>query len=132
MGSAPCCEGNALNQSAGGVIVVNSGSALRLAPISAAEAVNLYMPAAEVPDLLQALDGRWYLKGKKVSLLCDVWNAQVFFQPNSALKDTVHLLVQEGADIISLEMNGKTLIGTVSLEAQATITWEHGETWIKQ
>ncbi|CAE7258552.1 unnamed protein product [Symbiodinium natans] len=142
-----CCENeNDSTVSLFPVGVVQNGSSLALVPLDlvsdvadvADDAVTAHtsMPVLPVPvlppsTLLKSLEGRWFLKSN-LRPLCQVWNSQVFFDPDSALRDTVHFLAEEGPNLISLHMNGQTFYGRVSLEAQAAILWDHGESWIKQ
>ena len=139
MGSVPvlayqcCCEGEDAHVSLIPVGVVENGSSLSLVSLNLADdavrAVPVLPPAPS--SLLKSLEGRWYLK-TNLKPLCQVWNSQVFFDPSSKLRDTLHFLNQEGPDVVSLQMGGQTFYGRVSLEAQAAILWDHGETWIKQ
>ena len=140
MGSVPtvpacrcCCENEEeSNFNLVPVGVVETGGSLSLVPL---DVVDDVVPALQVlppskSTLLKSLDGRWFLKST-LRPLCHVWNSEVFFDPQSQLRDTVHFLVEEGPNLVSLQMNGQCFIGDVSLEAQAAILWNNGETWIK-
>ena len=47
-------------------------------------------------------------------------------------EDTIHFLVPEAHDRVSLRMKGETYVGLVERHAQATITWSNGEVWLRQ
>ena len=143
MGSVPtvpachCCCGNEDDATAAliPVGVVENGDTLSLVSLNLADdaITALAMPVLPTAPsaLMKSLEGQWFLKSN-LKPLCQIWNSQVFFDPSSKLRDTVHFLIEEGPDVVSLSMGTQTFHGRVSLEAQAAIHWDHGETWIKQ
>eukprot|EP00435_Cladocopium_sp_Y103_P014395 s756_g3.t1 len=81
--------------------------------------------------LMKVLNGRWFLQSNERPI-CDIWNLEIYFDPATSLKDTLHYLQLEEGTAVSLRMNGQLLLGEVSVDAQPRITWKHGEAWIKK
>ena len=134
----PCCEAeceaNAGLVPVDNVGVVQDGTDLLLVSLTIGDkALKPAMPVlpSAKSSLLKSLEGRWFLQSN-LKPMCEIWNAQVFFDPISKLRDTVHPIQEKGPDAVSFRLGGHTLTGRVSLEAQAAIKWDNGETWIKQ
>ncbi|CAK9016486.1 unnamed protein product [Durusdinium trenchii] len=123
------CQGEDLRFQGGPLGVKGEGLDLELTPLEFGRDNELVH--REVSPLLLALDGKWYLKSNE-RCICAIQSSEVYFHHDTSLKDTVHFVVQEGPNLVSLRMMRQTFYGEVSLDAQATITWNHGEVWIKQ
>ena len=116
--------------------VIHNGDDYALAPLEKADgtALGAVKPAPVCQcdnDVLVALNGRWFLESNDKAI-CDVWNSEVYFDPDTSLKDTLHYLRVEASTLVSLKMNGQTYLGDVTLDAQARIIWRHGEVWIRK
>ena len=79
--------------------------------------------------LVQKMTGNWYNKknGRHMGEIIDeylYWNFAFGIQPS--------LLQNELANVVETEVNGKGYFGTVSLEAQASITWSDGSIWLRK
>lgn len=100
-------------------------------PTPTRNARNGAKSGAPSEGLVKVLNGKWFLQSNERPI-CDIWNLEIYFDPETSLKDTLHYLRIEEGSAVSLRMNGQLLSGEVSVDAQPRIRWKHGETWIKK
>mmetsp|Transcript_42992 Transcript_42992/g.68102 ORF Transcript_42992/g.68102 Transcript_42992/m.68102 type:complete len:192 (+) Transcript_42992:2-577(+) len=139
------CDGDMVQQVP--LRLKETGDGLLLAPLETGGHLVPMLPALPTPmrnarstgansgapseGLVKVLNGKWFLQSNERPL-CDIWNLEIYFDPDTSLKDTLHFLRIEEGTAVSLRMNGQLLLGEVSVDAQPRISWKHGETWIKK
>ena len=80
-------------------------------------------------ELVEQMTGSWYSKedGKHMGEIFDeylYWNFAFGLHPT--------YLYPRADDKVETDFRGGLLVGKVSLEAQATITWEDGHVWLRK
>ena len=80
-------------------------------------------------QLTQQMIGSWYNKesGKHMGEIFDeylYWNVSLCVHPTF-----LHTRME---DMVETDVNGRVFVGKVSLEAQATITWDDGQVWLRK
>ena len=88
----------------------------------------------EVPKhggLLDAVEGGWFRK-KDCKPVGEILEGHVIWNKIWGFDDACTNIYEDDEQTLSMYLSGVRFVGRVCLEAQASITWSDGDTWIRK